>query len=97
MNLRDALDQIAAVSDDQVIFARKPWTLDSDAEIGMLDEEFRVPASVTARGLSYFLEISVSREVLEVLPESKSTAESRRALVMFYAEYDAYPDWVYDE
>jgi len=96
MKLRDALDQADNLSDDKVIFARKPWTLETDADIGMLDADLRVPASITNRGLDYFLEVSVVHEVLGVFETRKSTADERRALLLYYAEYDAYPQWVYD-
>lgn len=42
MNLQDALDQFSQLADEDVIFARRPWTL-------------------------------------------------------YYAEHDAYPDWLYDD
>lgn len=96
MKLQDALDQIDRLSDDQVVFARKPWLLDSDAEIGMLDFDLHVPATVTSRGLDYFLEVSVAKEVLDVFGERKPSSEQRRALLMYYAENDAYPQWVYE-
>lgn len=96
MKLQEALDRVMQLSDDDVIFARRPWTLDADAEIGPLDADYRVPASITARGLAYFLEASTAREVLEVFGDREPTADECRRLIMFYAEHDAYPDWVFD-
>ena len=96
MKLQEALDRVMQLSDDDVIFARPPWTLDADAEIGPLDADYRVPASIKARGLAYFLEASVAREVLVVFGEREPTADECRRLIMFYAEHDAYPDWVFE-
>jgi hypothetical protein len=96
MRLQEALDRIDQLSDDDVIFARTPWTLDSDAEIGPLDADLRVPVAITQRGLAYFLEASTANEVLEVFGDREPTAEQRRRLLMFYAEHDAFPDWVYE-
>jgi hypothetical protein len=96
MKLQELLDQVVHLNDDDVIFAAMPWTLTSDAEVGQLDDEGRVPPTAVARGMSYFLEISVAKEVLEVFGRHKATAEQQRALLLYYAENDAYPQWVYE-
>ncbi|WP_031431885.1 DUF7716 domain-containing protein [Methylomicrobium agile] len=95
MKLRDAIDQITQLRDEEVIFARRPWTLDTDAYIGMLDENLRVPDVLINEGLEYFLEVSVAKEVLEVFGNRNPTLEQVRELLVFYAENDAYPQWVY--
>lgn len=95
MNLENALDQIHKMQDDEVIFAHKPWTLDSEADVGLLDNDFRVPKAISDRGFAYFLEATVAKEVLEVFGDREPTLDERRALLMYYAEHDAYPDWVY--
>ena len=95
MKLRDALDQIGLLDDDAVIFARKPWTLDTDADVHALDSNLRVPTPITDLGLMYFLEASVAKEVLEAFGEREPTADARRALLMYYAEHDAHPEWVH--
>ena len=96
MKLQDALDRIDQLTDDDVIFARKPWALDADAEIGQLDTSLRVPVAMTNMGFDYFIEASVASEVLEVFGTHKPTIEERRALLIYYAEHDAYPQWVYE-
>jgi hypothetical protein len=94
MNLKDCLDRFHDLPTDQVIFTKRPWTLDSPAEVGRLDLEERVPHDVLARGLSYFLEVAVGLEVLEVFGKFTPTAEQQRSLLMYYAEHDAFPDWL---
>ena len=96
MRLQDALDHIDTLSDDDVIFAKKPWRMDCEARIDQLDAESRVPAHLTAQGFAYFLEAVVAKEVLEVFEQRAVSDEKKRTLVLFYAENDAYPDWVYD-
>lgn len=61
MKLENALDQIHKMQDDEVIFAHKPWTLASEAEVGLLDNDFRAPKAISDRGLAYFLEAIVAR------------------------------------
>jgi hypothetical protein len=96
VKLQEALDRVRQLSDDDVIFARPPWKLDADADIGPLDTDYRVPAAITQRGLAYFLEASVANEVLQVFGDREPTADECRRLLMFYAEHDAYPDWVFE-
>lgn len=95
MRLESALDQVQQLQGDDVIFAKKPWTLDSEAEIASLDSDLRVPKEIADRGLAYFLEADVAREVLEVFGDHEPTLNEHRALLIYYAEHDAYPDWVY--
>jgi hypothetical protein len=96
VKLKDAIDQIKLLDDDKVIFARKPWELESDTCVDLLDAGQRVPAAISTQGFDYFLEVSVAQEVLEVFAERKPTKDEQRALLMFYAENDAYPQWVYE-
>lgn len=91
----DALDQVQQLGEGKVIFARKPWALDAEADIGVLDENLSVPGSMKSRGLEYFLEADVAKEVLEVFGDRDPTVQEIRALLLFYAENDAYPEWVY--
>ena len=95
MKLNDALDKVAFMQDDDVIFAKRPWNIDSEATIGHLDENLGVPKVFAERGLEYFLEAPVAKEVLGVLAKREATIEERRSLLLYYAENDAYPDWVY--
>ena len=95
MKLADALDRLDQLDDDAVFFAKKPWTLEADAEIGPLSSDLSVPKSITDRGLEYFLESHVAREVLEVFGDREPTAVERRSLLLYYAENDAYPEWVF--
>jgi hypothetical protein len=96
MTLAEALGKLLKAPDDQVVFAKRPWALDSDAIIGMLDDDFGVPVALKASGYEYVLDAPVAREVLEVFEDRVPSEEQIRALLFFYAENDAYPDWVYE-
>lgn len=95
MTLKDAFDRVLILRDDDVIFAARPWTLTSEAEIGPFDSDYRIPEAYMERKLEYFLEASVAHEVLGVFGDRKFTDDERNELLLFYAENDAYPDWVY--
>jgi len=47
--LQETLDQVSKLGDDDVILARRPWTLESEAEIAALDKDYRVPAAIASR------------------------------------------------
>ena len=92
--LMTIIDGLPGLPEDACIFARKPWSITSEAVAAPLGAEFQVPPNLTEAGLAYFLEVSVAKEVLEVLGDSPSIKEQQQLLI-FYAENDAYPDWVY--
>jgi hypothetical protein len=96
VNLGGVLDQIDGLGDDEVIFAMRPWHMGCEATIDRLDAESRTPAHIAQQGFTYFLEVAVAREVLEVFVQRAVSDEKKRELVLFYAENDAYPGWAYD-
>jgi hypothetical protein len=97
MKLELALDQISQLHDDYVVFAKKPWSLHSEALIGKLDTDLRVPKNIADQGFDYFIDAAVAHEVLEVLADRETTPQQRHDLLLYYASHDAYPDWVYRE
>lgn len=97
MKLGDLLAHVRDLPDEECIFARKPWNSTSEAIVAKHTEEFRVPDSVSTMGLEYFLEVSVCQEVLEVFGDKTASNEEKQRLLIFYAENDAYPAWVYDK
>jgi hypothetical protein len=99
--LRDVVKWLEGAEESDVsmktICLRAPWTADAEARVVELDEESRLPPDALSDGLGYFLETSVAREVLDVLRNrpTKSTTEDACSLLLYYAENDAYPEWVY--
>jgi hypothetical protein len=89
MKLRDVLHGIWNVNEGAVVFVKRPWTLDSDAEIGSYDEGYRIPDSMTNRGFMYFLEAHIAREFLEDIAESIPSEDAKFLRLIYYAENDA--------
>jgi hypothetical protein len=81
----------------KTICLREPWSAEAEARVVDLDEESRLPSGALTGGYKYFLEASIAREVLDVLSNrpSKSSQEDACRLLIHYARWDAYPDWVY--
>jgi hypothetical protein len=93
--LAEIVDSLETLDEKHCIFARKPWSTDTLATVGSLADDFTVPAEMADEGFEYFLEVHVATEVLEVFEARQPTLHERRSLLLYYAENDAYPDWVY--
>jgi hypothetical protein len=91
VRLGDAVRQIESLDQDLTIYAQEPWNADSEIEFAPCDQ--RVMADMNSRGLTYFLEIFVAKEILEnwVAERPRSDAE-RFAFVVYYARNDAFPE-----
>lgn len=95
MKLEEAFDKIDGLSEDEVIFAKRPWQFDSEALIGKLDENFRVPKPIADQNFDYLIDVPVAKEVLGAFGSKQPSPQERRTLLLYYAEHDAYPSWVY--
>jgi hypothetical protein len=93
MKLSQAVAELDLLDEGATICAQKPWTADSECQLVVLKGK-PVPEDVKAAGYHYFLEIHVAKEVLEVFGDRKPAAEEKLRLIIHYAEYDAYPDWL---
>jgi len=96
VKLEEALDKIDSLSEDEVIFAKRPWQFDSETLIGKLDEDSRVPKLIADQNFDYLIDVPVAKEVLGVFGSNPPSQEERRALLLYYAQHDAYPQWVYE-
>lgn len=84
LQLGDAIRQLASLDQDATIFAAEPWTHDSETIVAIEPDSGGIPDEVAQRGLKYFLEVSVAREVLEGLgintgPQADRTRTRRQA------------------
>ena len=50
---------------------------------------------MTDAGFKYFLGVSTAREVLEVFQGREPSLEEKIDCLLYYAENDAFPGWVY--
>lgn len=97
MKLCELIDRIDFLNDDHCIFAAKPWSSEADSHVCPLGDKGEPPPELLSKGYAYFLEVHVAKEVLEVLSGHEATPEQKRNLLLFYAENDAYPPWVYGQ
>ena len=93
MTLREIINQIEALPDDLTIYATEAddWQIDSPA--ALVTEEDSDEIGMNIEDMSYFLEVSIAKEVLDGCRQHKgrSLSEAERlAAVVYYASYDAY-------
>lgn len=96
MTLTDLVGRLDSLSDDEMIVARRPWTAESQCAIVRPADDLGVPTHVKQAGFEYFLEVHVAKEVVGVLRDRPILEQGKVDLLLFYAEHDAYPQWVYD-
>ena len=85
------LGRLDELSDDETILAARPWTADSPAA-SVLDESDEAAA---AAGLEYLVEVCLAKEAVAVWSAwhggCEPTPAEVVAVVVHYAEHDAYP------
>jgi len=94
MKLIDAVRHVDEV-DGLTVCLRRPWTADSDACLVSVAPMSKIPEQVLRDGYEYFIEGAVLREVLEIPEAARSSENEKVALIIYYAENDAYPPWIY--
>jgi hypothetical protein len=95
MTLEEALDQIAQLPNNEAVFAKRPWGWNSEAMMAQLDQEYRVPQRILDLGFEYVLDGFIAKDVLrDAFGSREPSPLERRKLLLYYAEHDAWPDWL---
>jgi hypothetical protein len=96
VNLAEAIALLSQLPPDDIICARKPWSGQSDVLVVTPTTELGVPDHVRAAGFDYFLEVSTALELMAVFQGGTPTPEEILGMLVYYAEHDAYPKWVFE-
>jgi hypothetical protein len=94
MTLEEAVENLDALDSDALICVSRPWSRTSEARV-VSTPDGRAPKDVTEAGYEYFLGIDTAREVLEVFGKRTPSLTEKIDCLLYYAENDAYPTWVY--
>jgi hypothetical protein len=90
MNIREVVVRLNGLDEDLTIFARRPWTAESETMLCRVDHEGDEESRARAAGFDYFLEVLIAKEeVLEPIPAED--VETRLKVLLYYAENDAFP------
>ena len=93
MRLVEIVFQLDGLSDDDWIGMQKPWSMDAQCRVSRMPDDLRWPESESSAGYAYFLEISTAREALEKCTAPHFSMRDRALVLLYYAEYDAWPNW----
>ena len=93
--LREVVARLGSLGREQMICCRKPWSENAECVVVAPNADLTVPEAVRAAGYGYFLDVPTALEVLEVFGDREPTLVERVRLLLYYAENDAYPEWVY--
>jgi hypothetical protein len=93
MKLADILASLESFDEALCIVARRPWTREAEAELVLPNEDGRLPAELLSEGFEYFLEVSIALHEVLSGPVPLS-ADQKVEAVIYYAEHDAFPDWL---
>lgn len=90
--LRDLVSNLSKLDLNLTIYAREPWSADSEALVAPEPDEGGVPEDAARMQMKYFLEVHIAREFLQdwsaALPRAPSVEEQCGRLIR-YAYYDA--------
>ena len=90
--LREIIANLDAFDDQLTIYARTPWTPESEAMVEREPDEGGLPEGARNSGMSYFLEVFLARDFLSswaaALPQPPSLDQRCDRLAQ-YALYDA--------
>jgi hypothetical protein len=90
--LRSLVAQFDGLNDEDTIYARRPWTADSDVVV--TEEGGGAAQEATAAGLEYLLEVAIARDVLATWSSwrggQKPTPMQACEAILYYAAHDSY-------
>jgi hypothetical protein len=94
MELRNIIASIDDSSCHLCIVAKQPWSGSAEAKLVALTPDFGVPRADLEQGYEYFPEVSVALEEVIRGPGVLLTDEQRLEAVLYYAQNDAFPEWL---
>jgi hypothetical protein len=90
LTLLEAVRDLASLDDTSTIYAAEPFTENSEVLVAAEQQSRTLPKEVEERGLKYFLEVFIAREVLEDwVTDAEPTLQEKCARIIQYANTDA--------
>jgi hypothetical protein len=91
MRLVEVTRRVHELDSSQTIYAKKPWTPESEAEVKTEEPGRLVPSELAKAGYDYFLEVDIARDVVPSLShvEPSFTLEQWCIRLIRYAVNDA--------
>jgi len=90
MTLMEGSELLATFDDDATIYAVEPWSRDSEAAVALESPEGGLSSIAANRGMRYFLEVFIAKELLNGLEKNSArSAEDRCERLIQYARNDS--------
>lgn len=92
MKLREILNQCDKLGEYDVVYARRPWSLDSEAAVIEYEEGQSVVRLLKgAPSFEYFLEAPLATDIRQQAEGGGRSTEEALDVLLYYAENDAFP------
>jgi len=92
MKLRDVLIESDKLSEYDVVYAKRPWSLEAEAFVVRYDGEQPVARSLKDDpSFEYFLEAPLVTDIRRQIEDAGRSSEEALDVLFYYAENDAFP------
>lgn len=88
--LASIIASVDSLSENAVVYAKKPWLPDSVPLVIEFEENDTVTRT-TEGGYEYFMESWLIKDLFDQLQESDFSTEKKVELIIYYALNDAFP------
>jgi hypothetical protein len=91
MNLKEILLKSGELAESDVVYARRPWSLDSEATVESFSKEDHVTRVLPDSSFEYFLEASLIQDISAQASDGGCNEDEVLRVLLYYAEHDAFP------
>lgn len=92
MKLREILIDSASMGEYDVVYAKRPWSLESAACIKRYEAGETVQQSFQSDSpFEYFLDAVLIQDIRSQVADAGKTLEEALDIILYYAENDAFP------
>jgi hypothetical protein len=91
MKLREILNKSDELGEYDVVYAKRPWSLDTEACIIRYGPDESVPRLLSDSFYEYFLESALIHDIRTQVEDAGNPIAEAMRVILYYAENDAYP------
>lgn len=91
MKLREILIKAENLDARDVVYAKRPWSLDSSACVVRYDSDERLPRHLSDASFEYFLDAELIQDIRGQIKGAGRPPGEEFDVVLYYAENDAFP------
>lgn len=92
MKLREILINSDGLDEFEVIYAKRPWSLNSEACVVQYQPDEMVPRLLSEDCFEYFLETPLIKDIRKQIEDAGGSSSDVLRILLYYAENDAFPE-----